>query len=121
MREQTGDWEGADHGHTYGLYRLAVMLEEAGDRKAAERLLQQAADHSSTGTLYHLAGMREEAGDREGAEALVLNAADRGRTDTRDIVKRLWPYGLDPDGTPTPPWQPSASAPLDRHVPPGTA
>ncbi|MFF3584927.1 hypothetical protein [Streptomyces mirabilis] len=129
MRKGAGDQEGAerllqqaaDHSSTGTLYHLAMLREEAGDRKGAETLALKAADQGDISALYRLAVLREEAGDRKGAETLVLKAADRGRTDTRDIVKRLWPYGLDPDGTPTPPWQPSASAPLDRHVPPGTA
>ncbi|MEV8038828.1 hypothetical protein [Streptomyces sp. NPDC086182] len=110
-----------DHGDTDALYRLAALREEAGDREGAETLALKAADHGDISALYCLAALREEAGDRKGAETLVLNAADRGRADTRDIVKRLWLYGLEPDGTPTPPWQPSVSAPLDRRVPPGTA
>jgi hypothetical protein len=100
---------------------LRELIEDHGDRKRAFRLLRQSIDHGDTDALYRLAALREEAGDRKGAETLVLNAADRGRADTRDIVKRLWLYGLEPDGTPTPPWQPSVSAPLDRRVPPGTA
>ena len=55
--------------------------------------------------------MREELGDREGAEALYLQAADRGDIDTLfylaklpEVLSKLWSYGLDPDGTPTPPW-----------------
>ncbi|GGT45748.1 hypothetical protein GCM10010271_57170 [Streptomyces kurssanovii] len=58
-----------------------------------------------------LAEIRERAGDRDGAESLYRQAADHGDTDTlyvfwsRKALKRLWPYGLDPDGTPTPRWQ----------------
>ncbi|MET9411588.1 hypothetical protein ABZX90_38485 [Streptomyces sp. NPDC002935] len=129
IRKGSGDQEGAkrllqqaaDHSSTGTLYRLAVLREDVGDCEGAETLALKAADQDDVSALYRLAGMREEAGDRKGAESLVLNAADRGRTDTRDIVKRLWLYGLDADGTPTSPWQPSASAPLDRHLPPGTA
>ncbi|MER6406268.1 hypothetical protein ABT269_22685 [Streptomyces viridosporus] len=53
--------------------------------------------------------MRGRSGDREGAENLARQAADHGRNGTLRVpnwtFKRLWPYGLDPDGTPTPRWQ----------------
>jgi hypothetical protein len=52
--------------------------------------------------------LREEAGDRDGAEALARQAADRGNARDPDdrLLTMLWPNGLDPDGTPTTPWQP---------------
>ncbi|MFH8804232.1 tetratricopeptide repeat protein [Streptomyces sp. NPDC017936] len=101
----------AGHGSTNALYRLAELREAAGDGEGAEALTRQATDHGDTTALYHLAELREEAGDGEGAEALARQAADHGRTGilgvygTREVLKRLWPYGLDPDGTPTPRWQ----------------
>ncbi|MGW3653490.1 tetratricopeptide repeat protein [Streptomyces sp. NPDC000878] len=131
--------QAADHGHTYALYHLAVMREEAGDREGAEDLARQAADHGDTHALVHLAEMREHAGDRDGAEDLARQAADLGHTDAlvrlavmrevagdrdgaeglhqqaanygeaRRVIAELWPYGLDPDGTPTSPLQPSLS------------
>ncbi|MEU2916523.1 hypothetical protein ACWCQ0_43415 [Streptomyces massasporeus] len=97
--------------------RLAALeRERAEDREGAEALARQAAARGYTGVLLHLAGVREEAGDREGAEALYRQAADHGYNNRvtgglprRDPLgrafKRLWPYGLDPDGTPTPQWQ----------------
>lgn len=52
--------------------------------------------------------MREEAGNLKGAEALYREAADHGTSyDAQSNLIRVWPYGLDPDGTPTPPWTPS--------------
>ncbi|MEU8033995.1 hypothetical protein AB0C13_36260 [Streptomyces sp. NPDC049099] len=96
----------ADHGSTNALFRLAEIQEEAGDREGAESHYRQAAGHGDTNALYSLAVRREKAGDREGAEALARQAADRG--DTRalyhleEVLKRLWPYGLDLDGMPTP-------------------
>ncbi|MFD0210656.1 hypothetical protein ACFVH9_16360 [Streptomyces hirsutus] len=99
----------AEHGNTYALNDLALMREGAGDREGAENLARQAADHGRTEVLVYLAWMREEAGDREGAENLARQAADHGRNGTLHVpnrtFKRLWPYGLDPDGTPTPRWQ----------------
>lgn len=70
------------------------MREEAGDRDGLEALARQAADHSNPNALYRLA---EEPG----------------------IFSRLWPYGLDPDGTPTPPWRAPVSIQRSRRIPPG--
>ncbi|MGW0779123.1 tetratricopeptide repeat protein [Streptomyces sp. NPDC002835] len=116
MREEAGDQEGAealyrqavDHGDTNAMIDLALMREEAGDQEGAEALYRQAAEHGDTEALSRLAGMREEAGDREGAETLYRQAADHGMAGQRpggEVFRRRWPYGLDPDGTPTPQWQ----------------
>ncbi|MPY36758.1 helix-turn-helix domain-containing protein [Streptomyces adustus] len=120
IREEAGDWAGAetlarqaaDHGDTNALVRLAGIREEAGDRAGAETLYRQAADHGDTYSLARLAEMREEAGDRAGAETLARQAADHGQTDVLlpvakqwKVLNGLWPYGLEPDGTPTAPWQ----------------
>ncbi|WP_328373754.1 helix-turn-helix domain-containing protein (plasmid) [Streptomyces sp. NBC_00445] len=116
LREEAGDREGAeilyrqaaDHGNTDAMLSLAFMREKAGDWEGAEILYRQAADHGNTDAFYYLAFMREEAGDREGAETLARQAADHGNPqywgDER-LLRRLWPFGLDPDGRPTPPWQ----------------
>ncbi|WP_373561408.1 hypothetical protein [Streptomyces sp. rh34] len=132
-RGMAGDRDGAetlarqvaDHGDTYALTRLATLLEMGGDRDGAETLYWQAADLGDHGALTNLAVMREEAGDRDGAETLYRQAADHGDPDAltnlgepSDIFNRLWPYGLDPDGTPTSPWEPSGSVGLREHVPP---
>ncbi|GKQ38497.1 hypothetical protein [Streptomyces sp. A012304] len=117
----------ADHGIAYALYRLAGMREQAGDRDGAKDLYRQASDHGDITALYCLAEMRDEAGDRDGAETLARQAADYGdtfalvRQAERNILNRLWPYGLDPDGTPTSPWQPSVSVEQSGHVLPGTS
>ncbi|MFJ9871171.1 helix-turn-helix domain-containing protein [Streptomyces sp. NPDC101165] len=104
--------QAAGHGNTTALYRLAEIREKAGDRESAETLARQAADHGNTTALYRLAEIREKAGDREGAETLARQAADHGHTDVLyrptevwGVFEMLWPYGLDPDGTPTPRWQ----------------
>ncbi|MCX5009212.1 sel1 repeat family protein [Streptomyces sp. NBC_00638] len=128
MRGKAGDREGAerllrqaaDQGNAEALYQLALVREEAGDWEGAETLALKAADHGNAEAPYELALMREEAGDGEGAGRLIRQAADHGSADPLGILETLWPDGLDPDGTPTPPWQPSEYAPLDRHVPPGT-
>ncbi|MGW5640461.1 helix-turn-helix domain-containing protein [Streptomyces sp. NPDC003832] len=117
MREKAGDREAAEalarqaanHGNPLALERLAEMREEAGDRKAAETLARQAANHGSLDALVRLAEMRERAGDQEVAELLALQAANHGSAFVpfrlTEMLIRLWPYGLDPDGTPTPRWQ----------------
>ncbi|MER5618752.1 hypothetical protein [Streptomyces sp. NPDC002215] len=135
MREEAGDRDGAetlarqtaDHGNIYALVRLAEMRKETGDRDGAKDLYRQAAAHGDSYALALLAEVREGAGDRGGAETLARQAADHGNTDAllhldamRNIFSRLWPYGLDPDGTPTSPWQPFVSVGTEReHVPPG--
>jgi Tfp pilus assembly protein FimV len=93
------------------LDRLATLREEAGDREGAETLYRQAIDHGHPFARDRLAELLEKAGDKEGAETLARQAADHGHTYTLapgaelpEIVNRLWPYGLDPDGTPTGPW-----------------
>ncbi|TLQ41955.1 helix-turn-helix domain-containing protein [Streptomyces marianii] len=100
-------WRAADLGNPYALVGLAFGLEEAGDREGAEALARQVADRGNTDALVGLAEMRERAGDREGAQALARQVADHGPTGVSNtcVLERLWPYGLDPDGTPTPPWQ----------------
>jgi tetratricopeptide (TPR) repeat protein/transcriptional regulator with XRE-family HTH domain len=140
MREKVGDWEGAkallwraaDLGSTYALARLAVMRERAGDHGSAETLARQAAGHGDTYALARLAEIREAKGDREGAKSLARQVADHG-TPTKTLTRlarlagmpamfnRLWPDGLNPDGTPTASWQPSVYVPPRRHEPPGTA
>ncbi|SEE59098.1 hypothetical protein SAMN05428939_8025 [Streptomyces sp. TLI_105] len=53
--------------------------------------------------------MREQAGGGMRAEALYQKGADHGSGGHTHqwVFKRLWQYGLDPDGTPTPCWAPS--------------
>ncbi|WP_326771143.1 helix-turn-helix domain-containing protein (plasmid) [Streptomyces sp. NBC_01591] len=118
MREEVGDRDGAetlarqaaDHGNTNALTHLAMMRKEVGDRDGAETFYRQAADLGDTNALTYLARMRKEVGDRDGAETLAREAADHGNTnpltvmELSDIFNRLWPCGLDPDGTPTSPW-----------------
>ncbi|MGV9222950.1 hypothetical protein ACWDPF_09745 [Streptomyces albogriseolus] len=117
MRERTGNRTGADAlarqaaGNAYALARLAMIREAAGHRKAAEELARQAAQLGNSQALVDLAERQDAAGDHQAAVALAQEAADHG-TGTQHhlprhpgIFSRLWPYGLDPDGTPTPAWQ----------------
>ncbi|MEV7891365.1 hypothetical protein ACWD3I_43730 [Streptomyces sp. NPDC002817] len=94
------------------------MREGAGDREGAEDLYRQAVDHGNTHTLGRLVEMREEAGDHDGARDLARQAADYGEAHVSAAwdaswvaFHEMWPYGLDPDGTPTPPWQPISVRP----------
>ncbi|MFE0652552.1 helix-turn-helix domain-containing protein [Streptomyces sp. NPDC059534] len=132
VREEAGDrakaetlaQHAAEHGDPSVFGRLALHREEAGDQESAETLARQAAYHGDPAALHHLALRRRNAGDRDNAETLARWAADHGETtnvrlaQVEGVLKGLWPHGLDPDGTPTPPWQPSVSALLDRLVPP---
>ncbi|MER5202274.1 hypothetical protein [Streptomyces sp. NPDC002825] len=132
-REEAGDREAAenlllqaaDGGDPHARYRLVEMRERVGDREGAERLLLQAADRGDVYALAHLAEMREKDGDREGQESLLLQAANQGDTTAEPVrlpylsetLSKLWPYGLNADGMPTPPWQLSVPA-RHRGVPP---
>ncbi|WP_330334043.1 transcriptional regulator [Streptomyces sp. NBC_00536] len=102
----------ADHDDTRELRRLALRRERAGEHQEAERLaLLEDGGRRTVGsgdTLNTLVVMREEAGAWEDAERLARLAADRGWTEgtTAWEWRRLnWPYGLDPDGTRTTPWE----------------
>ncbi|MGW1169700.1 hypothetical protein [Streptomyces sp. NPDC002550] len=109
-RDEAGDRESAerlyqqaaDAGDPNALAGLARMREMTGDLGGAESLYQQAVDAGYLGALDDLARMRERAGDQEGAETLYRQAADAGRPPLG--IKKRWPNGLDPDGSPTPPW-----------------
>ncbi|MEU0684225.1 tetratricopeptide repeat protein [Streptomyces albogriseolus] len=129
LRKKAGDRDetqrllrqAGDHGDTTALYFLAVLREEDGDRDGAETLVQRAADNGKVDALVYLAELRKRAGDRNSAEALARQAANHGTLTTTYTLNKLWPHGLDPGGAPTPPWQPSVSAPLGQHGPSGTS
>lgn len=128
-------WEAAGAGDTMALLDLWRTREEAGDQEGAEAAYKKAAVANGGPTPTHLARIREEAGDQEGAEALALKAADSGdffvlrdldrmreksgdqeAVDTlyrhaadaghvRSLLRDKRQYGLDPDGSPSPPWR----------------
>ncbi|WP_242705318.1 SEL1-like repeat protein [Streptomyces griseocarneus] len=114
MREEDGDRDGAealalraaDAGHLETLVELALMRAKAGDQARAEALALRAAGAGNARALFLLALMREETGDRAEAKALALQAADIGVDwlHEQQDLGGWWPYGLDPDGTPTKPW-----------------
>ncbi|MET9412133.1 hypothetical protein ABZX90_41420 [Streptomyces sp. NPDC002935] len=102
-------------GNPHALPSLARMQEEAGDLKGAERLLRQAADAGNEDAPAPHCLLLEKVGDREGAELTAREAANAGNSAAVDRLARmrkssgtdgdgLWPYGLDPDGTPSAPW-----------------
>ncbi|MFF3343264.1 helix-turn-helix domain-containing protein [Streptomyces flavidovirens] len=132
MREKAGDRDGAealsqqaaDRGDTIALSQLAVMRESAGDRASSETLARQAADHGDTDVLRQLAEMRESAGDRANATILARKVADYGgasveyeHTAWASMLRMRWPHGMDPDGTPTAPWQPTMGIPYSPLTP----
>ncbi|WP_030277610.1 helix-turn-helix domain-containing protein, partial [Streptomyces sp. NRRL B-24484] len=110
LRENAGDREGAedlarraaDAGHTDALSTLAEMRERTGDAEAAESLARQAAAAGDRTALSNLAAQRAKAGDLESADNLYRQAADAGWP--RNLSEH-WPFGLDPDGSPTPAWR----------------
>ncbi|WP_328737232.1 tetratricopeptide repeat protein [Streptomyces bobili] len=120
MREEDGDREGAealyqlaaDTGHMSALAILMQMREKSGDMAAARTLLIEAARKGHTNAMVKLARRLEKEGDMEGAETLLRQTADFG--DARQFSRSgRWPYGLDPDGTPTPPWSRTTVAPAN--------
>ncbi|MFF7975797.1 hypothetical protein [Streptomyces sp. NPDC007905] len=117
-RELAGDlkgaedlyWQAFDHGDPAGLRSLMLMRVKSDDREGAEALARQALEHGDPDVLYLLAQLQRWVADRNRwraeAEALARLAVDHGIDSSGGaILEKLWPHGLDPDGTPTPPWQ----------------
>ncbi|MFE2473192.1 helix-turn-helix domain-containing protein [Streptomyces mirabilis] len=112
LRERTGDEDSAETlyqeavnaGDTSAMVQLAQLREKRGDREGAERLVQRAANVGHTAALIQLAHLREGLGNLTGAEDLYRQAADCGRP-VYTVSLNRWPWGLDPDGTPTLPWE----------------
>ncbi|MDJ0342794.1 hypothetical protein QMK19_23100 [Streptomyces sp. H10-C2] len=119
MRERAGDLQAAesllrqaaDDGYSDAITQLARIRERVGDLEGAEMLLRRAAEAGNDECLTLLVEKRWRFGDEEGAEALLRRAADAredrrtdGRFGLERLLKRAWPYGLDPDGAPSLPW-----------------
>ncbi|WP_051817358.1 helix-turn-helix transcriptional regulator [Kitasatospora sp. NRRL B-11411] len=96
-------------------YRVAEHLTELEDTGAvADARLLLAIDTRDIRVLNDLARLMQQEGDWAEAERLAHLAVDAGDTlvvtallkpgSEYGKAARLWPYGLDPDGTPTPPW-----------------
>ncbi|WP_328741295.1 hypothetical protein OHA91_39310 (plasmid) [Streptomyces erythrochromogenes] len=92
-----------DAGDTDALFFMAERREEEGDQETAEELYQQIYEEGDASGLESLAQRRERAGDEAGAADLARLAADAGALSS--LALRFWPDGLDPDGSPTPPWK----------------
>ncbi|MFE1876791.1 tetratricopeptide repeat protein [Streptomyces sp. NPDC059496] len=112
MREAAGDLKGAEDfaqlaataGDTDALTHLARIRERAEDLEGAEDFARQAAASGQYFPLLRLAWRLEAAGNLESAEGLLRQAADAGRYIDGVGEQARWPHGLDPDGSPTPPW-----------------
>ncbi|MEU3887162.1 hypothetical protein [Streptomyces sp. NPDC029041] len=114
MREKAKDhvtaealyWHAASAGKAYALAELARLRRESGELGDARALALRAADAGYASPLVELGRMREEAGDHDDAESLYRHATDAGEDGDflSGYLRDRWPYGLDPDGTPTPPW-----------------
>ncbi|MFH8753637.1 hypothetical protein ACH4GK_38485 [Streptomyces rimosus] len=112
--------QAADHGHAHALTDLMRMRKETRNLVSTETPHRRAVELDVINGLLDLAWMRAEAGDLVGAETLCEHAASPGNADPqvdlaelRQVLTKFWPNGLDPDGMPTPPWQPSVPVLLD--------
>ncbi|MFF5573133.1 hypothetical protein [Streptomyces luteogriseus] len=91
---------------------LVEEAVEAGDLAEVERLLQVLADAGDTVTLSRLQWRWGMTGDRAEAERRMRLATDAGDDESRiewtkwnrGELESLWPYGLEPDGTPSEQW-----------------
>ncbi|MFI9240325.1 helix-turn-helix domain-containing protein [Streptomyces sp. NPDC053079] len=110
-------------GASDALVELADVLRQAGDEDSAEALAQQIMQLGDVSSYILLAHLRYRAGKVEEAQSLTRQAADAGAFPDAffsdgvepwlrksaepwliDNMTAWWPYGLDPDGTPTMPW-----------------
>ncbi|MEU2975429.1 helix-turn-helix transcriptional regulator [Streptomyces hirsutus] len=108
--------EAAAVGDTDALLTLADFRMNAGDAAGAEALALQAGRLGNTEALLWVAEQREKSGDINGAEKYARQAADGGAFSNPGYshvtygewlpaqVAAQWPYGLDPDGTPSTAW-----------------
>jgi hypothetical protein len=85
-----------------------VVRERAagGDWAGAEETALCAAEDGSVGPLTILAQLRERSGDPRAADLLFKRVVDQGPDSIPPVICKRWPYGLDPDGTPSQPWKP---------------
>ncbi|MDF3299993.1 helix-turn-helix domain-containing protein [Streptomyces tropicalis] len=104
-----------DSGNNAPLAPLAGLMKKSGNIKEAESLYWRAIEAGSTYAMCRLSELKEDMGDHAGAEEIALQAANAGdgaavRALSKARARREefddpWPYGLDPDGTPTAePW-----------------
>lgn len=115
-RESTGRLD------TDELYRLAMGMEWAGDERGGEAVYQFAADRGDGLAMWTLANRYDNRGDHAGLARICRQAADHGCTTRRGPslgtefhATLLWPHGLEPDGTPSPPWSHDDDSPPAAH------
>ncbi|MGW2722356.1 hypothetical protein [Streptomyces sp. NPDC001492] len=103
----------AETGHIKAVRMLAWDLEAAGDIAGAEHWHRRMAEYGDDEHLMAVARLRQQVHDTAGALAAYREAAETAGV---DLVHRIswaqdtaWqdlcPYGFDPDGTPSAPWQ----------------
>ncbi|MFC8407468.1 hypothetical protein ACFUG9_28355 [Streptomyces griseoincarnatus] len=114
MREAAALFEQAEHyaraaagyGLTNTLADLAVRREATGDKERAEELWEAAATYGHPAALANIARFRYESHDIDGASRIAREALDQGDAayphHTNPVWRKLWPHGIEPDGTPTP-------------------
>jgi TPR repeat protein len=98
-------------GNDAPLALLANLMKKAGNLEEAESLYWRAIEAGNTYALCRLSELKEYTGDHAGAVEIALQAANAGdagavRALSKERASREgfddpWPYGLDPDGTPT--------------------
>ncbi|MFJ4873262.1 transcriptional regulator [Streptomyces sp. NPDC088757] len=91
-RLEAFEWYGraAQDDDADGLTNLAILLEENGDSRGAERAAAQAdVVVGDTATLENLIELREERGDHDGAEAAAQHGADAGDPGYLEHLTRL--------------------------------
>ncbi|MGW2922849.1 helix-turn-helix domain-containing protein [Streptomyces angustmyceticus] len=100
-------------GHSKAAQLLAWELEEAGDAAGAEYWHRRLAGSGDDAHLMAVARLRQQAHDTAGALAVYREAAGTAGVDlvhclnwTQETAwQDLCPYGFDPDGTISSPWQ----------------
>lgn len=113
-REEAALFEQAEHyarasagyGLTNTLADLAVRREATGDKERAEELREAAATYGHPAALANIARSRYESHDIDGASRIAREALDQGDAaylhHANPVWRKLWPHGIEPDGTPTP-------------------
>ncbi|MFF7982558.1 hypothetical protein ACFZDK_26095 [Streptomyces sp. NPDC007901] len=110
IRERSGDTERAEAlyreaaraGSIMAMTHLLQGVTETGDRDDAQLVAQLAFKSLFFDDLVR---MQEEVGNHHGVEFLYGQAIDAGEIWRVPRAHERWPHGLDPDGTPTSPWQ----------------
>ncbi|MER7773018.1 hypothetical protein [Kitasatospora sp. NPDC096140] len=109
LRNAAGDTEGAAQafrdaaaaGDEAAAIYLSELNQSPRNLQTVEREFLNAAG-TDPSLLNELAALHTAAGDATGAAELYLNAANAGKL----LTTTPWRYGLEPDGTPSPPWTP---------------